>query len=171
MVDPVNESLPELIARRQRDLGAAKVAELYRRLPDGEDRITYETVRKLANGEQRSAREPRVFRDLALILSVDESVVRLAMGVEPSYGEFEMPPRAQGLDHHERDVVLGVMDALLRAKRQGGQHEARHAEAEKTPQADLTADDYTLAAREHGTGYSARKKREQQEWDDITGPQ
>ena len=51
------------------------------------------------------------------MLSVTEDVVREALAMPPTYGVWEIPPRAQALDPHERDVVMGVVDALLRAKR------------------------------------------------------
>lgn len=128
----VTESLPALIARRMNDLGARSVRDLYLRLPTDEtDRISYETVRKLVNGEQRRVKGNRVLRDLALMLEVNENEVRVALGVPPTYGPWEIPPRVNGLDPTERDVVMGVIDALLRAKRTGGL-DAGQAEAQKS---------------------------------------
>lgn len=113
----VAESLPELIARRMKDLSVTSLNALHRLLPPGDDRITYETLRLLNNGQQRGTRDERVFRDLALMLDVDTNTVRAAIGVEPDFGPFDLPPRAQGLDPQERSTVVGVMDAILRAKR------------------------------------------------------
>lgn len=113
----VSESLQDLIRRIMREQDIDCVRSLYRRLPDAHDRVTYETVRKLANGEQRGTRDTRVFRDLAIMLRVDENDVRAAMGVPPTYGEWQLPPRAQSLNLDERAAVMGVVDAILRAKR------------------------------------------------------
>lgn len=126
------ESLPELIARRMGEQGITSLLALHKRLPEGGDSITYETVRNLANGKQRGTRDERVIRDLATILAVNENEVRDAMGVERTYGPWEMPARAQGLDPTEREVVIGMVDALLRAKR-GGSNEGRQPKAEKSP--------------------------------------
>lgn len=127
------ESLPELIARRQGELGARSVLELYRRLPDGDDRITYETFRKLAIAEQRGSRDPRVPRDVALILDASESAVRAALDMEPNLGQWSLPARAQGLDQQERAVVEQVVDALLRAKRRGGSSASTDEPRKKIP--------------------------------------
>lgn len=118
-MDGVTESLPQLFSRRMGDLKVSTVRQLYQRLPqgDGVDRVTYETVRKLHNGEQRGSRDQRVPRDLALMLEVSENEIRSAMKMPPTFGEFELPPRAQALDPQERVVVMAVVDALLRAKR------------------------------------------------------
>ena len=110
------ESLQEMIRRVMREEGLDSVRALYRRLPDNKDRVTYETVRKLANGEQRGTRDPRVFRDLAIMLRVDENDVRTALNELPTYGDWELPPRAQSLNPDERATVMNVVDAILRAK-------------------------------------------------------
>ena len=133
----MTESLPQLIRRRRKELNISNVSALYRRLPnDDVDRITYETVRKLANGEQRSTKDPRVPRDLAIILGVPETTVRRALHVAPDYGEWVLPPRAQGLNPKERDTVERVIDAILSAHREG-ETDAHTAEAQKkTPTSD-----------------------------------
>lgn len=120
-MDDVTESLPALIRRRQGELRATGLMDLYRRLPAGDDRITYETFRLLANGRQRNIRGDRVFRDLALILAVDENTVRASIGAEPMYGPWELPDRAVRLDPDERNLVVNVIDGLLRAKSMRGE--------------------------------------------------
>lgn len=127
----MTESIPELIARRMAELQVTSLLALHRRLPQGHGSITYETVRNLANGKQRGTRDDRVIRDLASMLAVDENEVRDAMGIEHSFGEWEMPARAQGLDPHEREIVISVVDALLRAKRTGGSSADRQSKAQK----------------------------------------
>ncbi|QXT62720.1 hypothetical protein [Tessaracoccus palaemonis] len=126
----MTETVPELIARRMGELQITSLLALHRRLPEGS--ISYETVRNLANGKQRGTRDERVIRDLATMLSVKEDVVRAALGAEPNYGPWELPERAQGLDQHERQVVVSMVDALLRAKRTGGSSDGRQPEAEKS---------------------------------------
>lgn len=142
-VGDVTESLPQLIAERQAALQVTSLTQLYRRLPPGDDRITYETLRNLRNGTQRGVRDQRTLRDLALMLDVPEDRVRRALGVGPSWGPFELPPRASGLDPTERDVVLSVVDALLRAKR--GEGRPGDAPADRSRPAEQS--DYGLAAR------------------------
>lgn len=133
----MTESVPELIARRMGELQITSLLALHRRLTDP-DSITYETVRNLANGKQRGTRDDRVIRDLAIMLAVDEATVREAVGADPTYGPWELPPRAQGLDPQEREVVISVVDALLRAKRAGG-NDGRQPEAEKRMYAAMDA--------------------------------
>lgn len=115
----VSESLPELINRRMGELGVRTLSALHRRLMPGGDRITYETLRLLHNGYQRNTRDPRVPRDIALMLDVGESDVRAALKIEPNFGPFELPARAQGLAPSERKVVVGVVNAIIAAKRGG----------------------------------------------------
>lgn len=137
MVAPMNQSIPELIAQRQGALGAKTLLALYRRLPAGDDRITYETLRNLANGRQRGTRDGRVIRDLAVMLDVQPDVVRKALRADPDFGEWELPPRAQALDPQERTAVVSVIDAILRAKRAGGGSSADTGEPrKKSPEAD-----------------------------------
>lgn len=125
------ESLPALIARRQKERGASSLRALYSLAELGDGGISYETLRRLSNGEQRGSRDPRVPRDLAVILGVSERIVREALAMEPDYGMWELPPRAQGLDARERDTVERVIDAILEAKRRGGTNDNRSAAPEK----------------------------------------
>ena len=126
----MSESLPDLIATAMSRFGVQSVRALYRRLPDGADRMTYETFRKLSNGEQRGVRDPRVVRDLQIILEEPEPRIRAALNMGPTYGPWELPPRAQGLNPQERRVVVEVIDTILLAKR-GGETDANPAEARK----------------------------------------
>lgn len=125
------ESLPALIARRQKERGASSLRALYSLAELGDGGISYETLRRLSNGEQRGSRDPRVPRDLAVILGVSERIVREALAMEPDYGMWELPPRAQGLDARERDTVERVIDAILEAKRRGGTNDTSSAAPEK----------------------------------------
>ena len=160
MVDSVTESLPMLIARRMADLEVDSLSALHRRLPADDGRVTYETVRNLANGKQRTVREDRVLNALADMLDVEVNAVRAALQMEPDYGEWQLPDRAQGLDPQERQVVVSVIDALLRAKRTGGQKDAGDAEAEKTSnegvRPNVTQGGQRLAAR-RGASHGKRQ--------------
>lgn len=150
----MTESIPELFARRMAELSVPSLLALHRRLPEGADSITYETVRNLANGKQRGTRDDRVIRDLASMLAVDENDVRDAMGIEHSFGEWEMPARAQGLDSHEREIVISVVDALLRAKRTGGPSADRQFKAPKSDD-----DGEALVTRRSDVGLAVRRVR------------
>lgn len=112
------ESLPELFSRRLGELNIPNLKAAYDKLPDpdGETRVSYETIRKLAIGRQRGTRDVRVLRAVALMLEISEREVREAMGVPPSYGPFELPARARELDPAERTIILNMVDALLRAR-------------------------------------------------------
>lgn len=176
MVDDVTESLPQLIKRRQRELGDtsgdASLAQLYRRLPDGDDRITYETLRNLANGKQRGARGSRVPRDLAIILGVPESDIRESMGVPASHGPWELPQQAEMLDPEERGVVLGVVNALIRAKSgavgsKGGQLDDQQSEAEKITKREQGGASLTSLANPYLQDQAAQSGRQSRaEFDD-----
>jgi len=99
------ESLPALIARRQKERGAPSLRALYSLAELSDGGIGYVTLRRLSNGEQRGSRDSRVPRDLAMILGVSERMVREALAMEPDHGMWELPPRAQGLDAREHDTV------------------------------------------------------------------
>lgn len=64
------ESLPALIARRQKERGAPSLRALYSLAELSDGGIGYVTLRRLSNGEQRGSRDSRVPRDLAMILGV-----------------------------------------------------------------------------------------------------
>lgn len=115
-MESVTETFPQLFHRRMGELHLKSVRDMWRRLPDDPDRISYETVRLLANGQQRTVNEQRVIDDLVLILGVDENQIRASLALPPSYGPWDLPPRAQVLDPQERTVVMSVVEALLRAK-------------------------------------------------------
>lgn len=128
----MSESLPDLIAKAMSRFGVQSVSALYRRLPKGDDRMTYETFRKLKTGEQRGSRDPRVVRDLQIILAESEATIRAALEIGPTYGPWELPPRAQGLNPQERKVVVEVIDTILLAKREGGTNVSTTAAKEKS---------------------------------------
>lgn len=131
----VNRSIPELVAMRQAQLHIKTVRGLYSRIPSGRDLVSYETFRKLANGEQRGAKDEKTIQTLALALGISERQVERALKIPPSYGHFGLPDRAQRLDPRERGVVLDVIDTILRAKGKGAASDDRKSEAQKTPDA------------------------------------
>lgn len=146
----VNESLPELIERRMVQLGFTSKKAMYdaAKLPRGS--ITYETLRRVAKGEQRSSRDGgTTIRDLAAILKVSEEEIRSA---EAGYTPVGGWAKYERLTEAERSAVESVMDAILAAREQGGSNDASAAEAEKRHEQapvlpNLNADDYTPAAR------------------------
>lgn len=114
-MDDVTESLPDLIGRRMKELGATSIRALHARLPDDDDRISPETVRLLRSGRQKDAGD-RTIRDLALMLGVSENEVRRALDLPPTYGPWQIPDRANVLTPKERTVVMSVIDALVSAR-------------------------------------------------------
>lgn len=142
-------ALQRLIANRQRDLNAPSLIAMYRaaNLPRGA--ITYETLRRMATGRQRSIRGDQTYEDLSTILRVSVDDVKSAEAGYTPIGGWE---RYERLNAEERKAVEGVMDAILAAREAGGSNDDRQSEAEKSPH--LHADDQdrvTLAARRiHG---------------------
>lgn len=132
-VDGVTESLPDLIGRRMKELGASSIRALHARLPDDGDRISSETVRLLKNGQQKDAGD-RTIRDLALMLGVSENEVRQALDLPPTYGPWQIPERANVLTPRERTVVMSVIDALVSARTEEKQWASGNASSEDVDQ-------------------------------------
>lgn len=118
-VEDVTETFQQMFRRRMAELGRRSVMDMWRALPDQAGRTSYETIRLLVNGQQKTVKEDRVIADLAAMLEVSEAQVRESLQLLPSFGRWDLPPRAQALDPQERDVVISVVDALLRARGQG----------------------------------------------------
>lgn len=110
--------LPSIARRRMHDLGVHTLADLYRLVPADGNRASYETVRKILRGIQVTTRDPRVTHTLSIMLDIDPRDVAVALGSPPTYGDWVLPPRAQRLDPRERQVVMAVIDALIRARRE-----------------------------------------------------
>lgn len=115
-MEPVTESFPQLFRRCMAEQGKTSVMDMWRMLPETPDRTSYETIRLLSTGKQRTVSQQRVIDDLVIILRVSENTIRTSLAMPPTYGDWDLPPRAQSLDPHERGVVIGVVDALLRAR-------------------------------------------------------
>lgn len=128
----VSESLRDLMDRRMRELQASSLLALYRRaFSAGGDHVTYETIRKLYNGEQLTTRDQAI-TDLADLIEVEEATIREAMQVPPTFGPWKLPEQALTLTQRERQVVDSVIKALIDAKRTGGSSDGRRPEAEKS---------------------------------------
>jgi hypothetical protein len=139
-VQHVTESLAQLIARRiaeiSRQRGGATVTlhELWESLPEdpaGRRAISYELVRRVANGDHTNIKDPSVDA-IAAMLGVPTDDVLAAAGMRVRLGPFKLPRRADRLDSRERKVVLGVVEAILNAHETKEGTEHGDSSAEKT---------------------------------------
>lgn len=111
--DDERESLAALVQRRQAELGYGSLIALYRAAGLGPDSISYETLRRIAKGEQRSSRASgTTVSDVARILRVDENTIRTAEAVGEPVGGWD---RYERLTDSERAAVEAIIDALLAA--------------------------------------------------------
>lgn len=111
------ESLPDLIERRRAELKRSSLKDLHRRLGrNAEQQLGYERFRLIAKGRTRRPK-PDAIRALARILDVNENEIRHAIGVPPSHGPFELPPRANELNSHQRDAIIHVINEFVRTNR------------------------------------------------------
>jgi hypothetical protein len=159
IVSDVNETLQQLLSRRLREIGKARgrdtpisLNQLYSETPDylpsGERVISYEILRRVQKGTHSNL-TGRAVRTLATMLGVPEGDVWQAAGRRAPSGRFELPERADRLNEDERDVVLSVVDAILRAgegTREASQY--RGSAKIKATVGDVSVEDYTLAARD-----------------------
>lgn len=154
-------ALQRLIAKRQRDLNAQSLIAMYRaaNLPEGA--ITYETLRRISTGQQRSIRGDRTYEDLSAILRVGIDDVKSAEAGYTPVGGWE---RYERLSIEEKKAVEGVMDAILAARTAGGSSDDRQSEAEKSPLEASGSEEATLAADNPGT--LTDRERMEKEWGD-----
>lgn len=137
-------ALQRLIANRQRDLNAPSLIAMYRaaNLPKGA--ITYETLRRMATGRQRSIRGDQTYEDLSTILRVSVDDVKSAEAGYTPIGGWE---RYERLNAEERKAIEGVMDAILAAREAGSNSDDRHHEVRGDPLEVAGQGDMTRAAR------------------------
>lgn len=116
----MDETLRDFIDRRLRELdrrrggrGRRSLRAAYMELADDNREVTYEVMRRAANGHTALGLPAQ--RTLAALLEVESEVIADLVGQRPELGPFELPERANKLDQHERDVILGVVDAILAA--------------------------------------------------------
>ena len=121
---------------------------------------TYEVFRRIRNGHTRITDNTAVA--LATMLDVDVDEVHAAAGIRPSLGRFELPTRADRLDDQQREVVLAVVDTILRASDgESSQSPAADRRGAPTP---VAAQGPRLAARNIG-----QRSRAQQRHDHLRG--
>ncbi|WCC80063.1 hypothetical protein O6R08_00380 [Cutibacterium equinum] len=157
-------ALQRLIANRQRDLNAPSLIAMYRaaNLPKGA--ITYETLRRMATGRQRSIRGDQTYEDLSTILRVSVDDVKSAEAGYTPIGGWE---RYERLNAEERKAVEGVMDAILAAREAGGSSDDRRSEAQKSPLlGDVASLDMMGLAADEAPGPTDRERMEAQWGDD-----
>lgn len=121
----VTETLAQLLERRLLEMGKSRgrdekisLREAYMRLPEDRPGVSYETVRRIRE-EGHTNIGAGTARALATMLGVTVEEVQLAAGQRPTLGRFELPDRADRLNEGERNVVLGVVDAILDAAQPG----------------------------------------------------
>lgn len=111
------ETLQQLVQRRQRELGGAagpiSTREVWRR-GGGDEHWSYEIVRKIVERGHSNIGD-RIADRLALALNVPVSRVHAAAGQRQRGAPFVLPPRAAGLTQTEREIMLAVMDGFLGA--------------------------------------------------------
>lgn len=78
--------------------------------------ITKSALSQLARGETRSPQADTI-KGVALAIAVPVREVEEALALPPELGRFTLPRRADRLTEKERAVVIGVVDALLAARR------------------------------------------------------
>lgn len=114
------ESIPDLIARRRRELGYRNLKQLHDAyLAAGPDRgkyLSYEILRQHSRGSAGKLLDKTV-TGLSLALDVHENEVRAAAGIPPTFGQWKPPKRADELDERQRNTVRRVIDELVRANR------------------------------------------------------
>lgn len=103
-------ALQRLIANRQRDLNAPSLIAMYRaaNLPKGA--ITYETLRRMATGRQRSIRGDQTYEDLSTILRVSVDDVKSAEAGYTPIGGWE---RYERLNAEERKAIESVPTSVV----------------------------------------------------------
>lgn len=120
----MTETLQDLLERRLRELGQRRgrgeslsLREAWQRLPEdeaGQRRPTYEVFRRIRQTGHTNITDETADA-LATMLGVNVNEVLEAAGQRKRLGPFELPRSADRLDESERQAVLGVVDAILRA--------------------------------------------------------
>lgn len=112
---------------------------------DAGHKMSHITASRYLNGNHPTPPNPEVLDGFAYALGISkEKLYELAK--LPARGKpFELPDDAAMLDEHERQAVLGIIQAFIRTKKQSPtEAEARAALAE-----ELERDDLDLAAYRH----------------------
>lgn len=113
----VQESLQQLVQRRQRELGGGHGPISTRQVwlrGGGEEEWSYETVRRIVErGHSRIG--DRVADRLAVALNVPVSQILAAAGQRQRGEPFVLPARSSRLSATERNILRAVMDGMLGA--------------------------------------------------------
>lgn len=111
----VQESLQQLVQRRQRELGGAggpiSTRQVWLR-GGGEEQWSYETVRRIVELGHSNIGD-RVADRLSIALNVPVSRILAAAGQRLRGEPFTLPARAARLSQTERNIVRAVIDAML----------------------------------------------------------
>lgn len=102
--------LGQLVAARRRrlKLSLREVAE------KSSGALSFQTVHAIEEGRTNIGTDK--LDALADVLGLPREVVREAAGRDPALGPFWLPVEVDSLDREERETVLAVVRALLRAK-------------------------------------------------------
>lgn len=111
----MQETLQQLVQRRQRELGGSggpiSTRQVWLR-GGGEDEWSYETVRRVVELGHANIGD-RIADRLAIALDVSVSKILEAAGQRQRGEPFKLPARANRLSSTERNIVRQVIDAML----------------------------------------------------------
>lgn len=112
--------LQDLVLTRLAELGTPgspmSIREATRR---SQDRVNYETMRKLARGEHSGVITDQTAEGLSMALDVPVQQVYAAAQVPPPLSRWQWPTAFDRLEHDERQIVESVARALLKAREKG----------------------------------------------------
>lgn len=158
----VQETLQQLVQRRQRELGGSDGPIPTRQVwlrGGGEEEWSYETVRRVVElGHDKIG--DRIADRLAIALDVPVSKILTAAGQRQRGKPFTLPARANRLSATERNIVRQVIDAML------GAYADERADEERPPinsPEPAEVHEYGLAARRGPS--EGQRLREQQDED------
>lgn len=167
----VQETLQQLVQRRQRELGGSggpiSTRQVWLR-GGGEDEWSYETVRRIVELGHHKIGD-RVADRLALALNVPVSKILEAAGQRQRGEPFVLPARANRLSPTERNLVRSLVDAILgQYAGERPEESARPARKRGAPVRDLhpPQPDLSRVAARRGESEGRRRRREQ---DDDAG--
>jgi len=156
-LNAVQETLQQLVQRRQRELGGSDGPIPTRQVwlrGGGEEEWSYETVRRVVElGHDKIG--DRIADRLAIALDIPVSKILAAAGQRQRGKPFTLPARANRLSDTERRIVLQNIDAIL-----GAYTDERPDPQPPASDREPVQADYTLAAR-RGPSKGKRLREEQ----------
>ncbi len=118
----MDSDLQQLVMTRLAELGIPRRPMSYRAAAArSHGLISHGTIGRIARGEHTGTLEEETIDGLSLAMDLPRARIERAAGLyrERPAEPFVLPPRASRLTRREREVVLGVVDALLTAAERG----------------------------------------------------